>query len=58
MVWQAWIKVPYVGMIHDFAVTQKHIVFYVIAARLRRKADRERRHPLVLEESAKRPTSA
>jgi len=30
MVWQAWIKVPYVGMIHDFAVTQKHIVFYVI----------------------------
>jgi carotenoid cleavage dioxygenase-like enzyme len=30
MTWQAWIKVPYVGMIHDFAVTQKHIVFYVI----------------------------
>jgi carotenoid cleavage dioxygenase len=30
MVWQAWVKVPYVGMIHDFAVTQKHIVFYVI----------------------------
>jgi carotenoid cleavage dioxygenase-like enzyme len=28
--WNAWIKVPYVGMIHDFAVTQKHIVFYVI----------------------------
>jgi carotenoid cleavage dioxygenase len=30
MVWQAWIKVPYVSMIHDFAVTQKHIVFYII----------------------------
>src|SRR5690606_4451312 len=30
MVWSAWIKVPYVGMLHDFAVTQKHIVFYVI----------------------------
>jgi carotenoid cleavage dioxygenase-like enzyme len=28
--WQAWIKVPYVSMIHDFAVTQKHIVFYVM----------------------------
>jgi len=30
MIWSAWIKVPYVGMIHDFAVTQKHIVFYVV----------------------------
>jgi carotenoid cleavage dioxygenase-like enzyme len=29
MTWEAWIKVPYVGMIHDFAVTQKHIVFYI-----------------------------
>jgi carotenoid cleavage dioxygenase len=28
--WQAWVKVPYVSMIHDFAVTQKHIVFYVM----------------------------
>jgi carotenoid cleavage dioxygenase-like enzyme len=28
--WKAMIKVPYVGMLHDFAVTQKHIVFYVI----------------------------
>jgi len=28
--WNAWIKVPYVSMIHDFAVTQKHIVFYVM----------------------------
>jgi len=25
--WQAWIKVPYVGMIHDFAVSQKHVAF-------------------------------
>ncbi|PZN28057.1 MAG: dioxygenase [Proteobacteria bacterium] len=30
IVWNAWIKVPYVGLLHDFAVTQKHIVFYVI----------------------------
>ncbi len=30
IVWHAKIKVPYVGMLHDFAVTQKHIVFYVI----------------------------
>ena len=28
--WEAWIKVPYVGMIHDFAVTQTHIAFLVI----------------------------
>jgi carotenoid cleavage dioxygenase-like enzyme len=28
--WQAWIKVPYVSMIHDFAVTQKYIIFYVM----------------------------
>jgi carotenoid cleavage dioxygenase len=28
--WSAWIKVPYAGMIHDFGVTQKHIVFLVI----------------------------
>jgi carotenoid cleavage dioxygenase len=27
--WSAWIKVPYVGMIHDFGVTQQHILFYV-----------------------------
>jgi carotenoid cleavage dioxygenase len=30
MIWNAKIQVPYVGMLHDFAVTQKHIVFYVI----------------------------
>lgn len=28
--WETWVKVPYVSMIHDFAVTQKHIVFYVM----------------------------
>jgi carotenoid cleavage dioxygenase-like enzyme len=25
--WRVWIKVPYVGMIHDFAVTEKYIAF-------------------------------
>ena len=28
--WSAWIKVPYVGMLHDFAVTDSHIAFLVI----------------------------
>jgi carotenoid cleavage dioxygenase len=28
--WSAWIKVPYVGMLHDFAVTETHIAFLVI----------------------------
>jgi carotenoid cleavage dioxygenase len=28
--WETWIKAPYAGMIHDFAVTQKHIAFFVI----------------------------
>ncbi|HEU4593300.1 MAG TPA: carotenoid oxygenase family protein [Steroidobacteraceae bacterium] len=27
---ETWIKVPYVGMIHDFAVTQRHIALLVI----------------------------
>jgi carotenoid cleavage dioxygenase-like enzyme len=27
---ERWIKVPYVGMVHDFAVTQKHIALLVI----------------------------
>jgi len=27
--WSTWIKVPYVGMVHDFGVTQKHVLFYV-----------------------------
>ena len=30
LVWNTKIEVPYVGMLHDFAVTEKHIVFYVI----------------------------
>jgi carotenoid cleavage dioxygenase len=30
LVWNARITVPYVGMLHDFAVTRNHIVFYVI----------------------------
>lgn len=30
IVWNAMIKVPYVGMLHDFAVTENHVVFYVI----------------------------
>jgi carotenoid cleavage dioxygenase-like enzyme len=30
MIWDAKIRVPYVGMLHDFAVTSNHIVFYVI----------------------------
>ncbi len=29
-VWEAWVKVPYVGMLHDFAVTENFIMFYVI----------------------------
>lgn len=29
-VWDAWIKVPYIGLLHDFAVTERHIAFYVI----------------------------
>jgi len=28
--WEAWIKVPYVGMLHDFAVTQKYVAFLCI----------------------------
>ena len=28
--WECWIKVPYVGMLHDFAITQTHIAFLVI----------------------------
>src|SRR5579863_4605479 len=30
VIWNAKIQVPYVGLLHDFAVTQKHIAFYVI----------------------------
>ena len=27
---ETWIKVPYVGMVHDFAVTRKHVAFLVV----------------------------
>jgi carotenoid cleavage dioxygenase len=30
LVWTAKVQVPYVGMLHDFAVTENYIVFYVI----------------------------
>jgi carotenoid cleavage dioxygenase len=30
IIWNAKVHVPYVGMLHDFAVTEKHIVLYVI----------------------------
>jgi carotenoid cleavage dioxygenase-like enzyme len=36
-VWDAWIKVPYVGMLHDFAVTDNFIVFYVIPLKIDEK---------------------
>jgi carotenoid cleavage dioxygenase-like enzyme len=29
-VWDCWVKVPYVGMLHDFAVTENYVVLYVI----------------------------
>jgi carotenoid cleavage dioxygenase-like enzyme len=28
--WEAWIKVPYVGMLHDFAVTETYVAFLVV----------------------------
>ncbi|HWL64327.1 MAG TPA: carotenoid oxygenase family protein [Steroidobacteraceae bacterium] len=33
-VWEAWVKVPYVGMLHDFAVTENFVVLYVIPMRM------------------------
>jgi carotenoid cleavage dioxygenase-like enzyme len=30
LTWETWFKVPYVGMLHDFAVTDRHIAFLVI----------------------------
>jgi len=30
LVWSAMVKVPYVGMLHDFAVTENYIILYVI----------------------------
>jgi carotenoid cleavage dioxygenase-like enzyme len=29
-IWEARIKVPYVGLLHDFGVTENHIVLYVV----------------------------
>ena len=29
-VWDAWVKVPYVGMLHDFAMTEHFVMLYVI----------------------------
>ena len=28
--WEAWIKVPYSGILHDFAVTQQYVVFFLL----------------------------
>jgi carotenoid cleavage dioxygenase len=28
--WEAKFKVPYVGMIHDFGITENHVMFYVV----------------------------
>jgi carotenoid cleavage dioxygenase-like enzyme len=28
--WEAWVKVPYAGMLHDFGVTRSHIAFLCI----------------------------
>lgn len=33
-VWEAWVNVPYVGMLHDFAVTENYIVIYVIPMKI------------------------
>ena len=33
-VWDAWVQVPYVGMLHDFAVTENYIVLYVIPMKI------------------------
>ena len=33
-VWDAWVNVPYVGMLHDFAVTENYIVIYVIPMKI------------------------
>ena len=47
-VWNAKIEVPYVGMLHDFAVTREHIVFYVIPLAIDQAQMDERRHSLVV----------
>lgn len=28
--WHAWVQAPYLGMIHDFAVTEQHILFLAV----------------------------
>ncbi len=33
-VWDAWVNVPYVGMIHDYAVTENFVVFYVVPMKI------------------------
>ncbi len=48
IIWNAKIQVPYVGMLHDFAVTEKHIVFYVIPLAIDEKQMAGGRHPLVV----------
>jgi carotenoid cleavage dioxygenase len=30
LTWETWVKVPYVGMLHDFAVTRTHVCFLVV----------------------------
>ncbi len=30
IVWEAWVQAPYAGMLHDFGVSEKHVIFYVI----------------------------
>ena len=47
-VWDAKIQVPYVGMLHDFAVTENYIVFYVIPMAIDQAQMDARRHPLVV----------
>lgn len=37
IVWSATVQVPYVGLLHDFAVTQNHIVFYVMPMTMDKK---------------------
>jgi carotenoid cleavage dioxygenase-like enzyme len=47
LVWNAKVQVPSVGKLHDFAVTEKHIGWYVHPARDGPEADGRRRPPCV-----------